>query len=102
LVYATGGAAFTRVGKSYCNHPTDKCYVNGDVAGGWITEGGTNTGWTAGGGIEIPLAPHASAKFEYLYASFGGLSFVNGPTRNDINFSEQVLRAGISFGFAGQ
>jgi outer membrane immunogenic protein len=102
LLYVTGGGAFTRVGKSYCNHPTDKCYVNGDVAGGWVTEGGTKTGWTAGGGVEIPLSPHASAKFEYLYANFGNLSFANGPVRNDISFSEQVLRAGISFGFAGQ
>jgi opacity protein-like surface antigen len=101
LLYATGGAAFTRVGKSYCNPAIDKCYINGDVGGGWITEGGLRTGWTAGGGIEIPLAPHASARVEYLYANFGGLSFANGPIRNDISFSEHVLRAGMSFGFSG-
>jgi outer membrane immunogenic protein len=64
--------------------------------------GETRTGWTAGGGIEIPLAPHASARVEYLYANFGSLSFANGPISNHINFSEQMLRAGISFGFAGQ
>ena len=101
LLYATGGAAFTRVGKSYCNSVIDKCYINGEVGGGWITEGGIRTGWTAGGGIEIPLAPHASARVEYLYANFGNLSFANGPIRNDIRFSEHVLRAGMSFGFSG-
>ncbi len=102
LLYATGGAAFAQVNKSYCNPPSHKCYIQatGDVVSdGWITEGGSKLGWTAGGGIEIPLAPRASAKFEYLYAQFGGLSFANGPIRNDVNFSEQSLRAGISFRF---
>ena len=43
LLYATGGAAFTRIGKSYCNPAIDKWYINGDVGGGWITEGGIRT-----------------------------------------------------------
>jgi opacity protein-like surface antigen len=104
LLYATGGAAFTRVGKSYCNSAgPNTCYDgNGDVSSGWVTEGGTSAGWTVGGGLEIPLAPHASAKFEYLYASFGTFNFANGPISNSINFSEQILRVGISFGFAGR
>jgi opacity protein-like surface antigen len=102
LLYATGGAAFTRIGKSYCNPAIDACFINGDVAGGWVTEGGTRTGRTAGAGFEVPLAPHASAKLEYLYTSFGTVSFANGAIRNDVTLNEQIVRGGISFGFAGR
>jgi outer membrane immunogenic protein len=101
LVYATGGAAFTRIEKSYCNHATDPCYVNGEVAGGWSAADGNRIGWTVGGGVAIPLAANASAKIEYLFANFGKFSFSNGRIGNDVTFFEQILRAGISFGFAG-
>jgi lipid A 3-O-deacylase len=102
LLYATGGAAFTRVAKGTCNHATDRCYINGEVADGWITEGGSRIGWTVGGGVEIPLAAHAAAKFEYLYADFGRIDFGNGRISNEVNFCEHILRAGISFGFDGR
>ena len=101
MPYVTGGAAFTRLARSYCNPATDNCFVDGDSGNGWVTEGGIKTGWTAGGGFEVPLAPHASAKIEYLYAKFGTISFANGPVLNEATLDQHVLRAGISFGFYG-
>ena len=100
LIYATGGAAFARVAKSYCE-PPGPCYTNGEIAAGWITEGGVRTGWTAGAGLETALAPGISTKAEYLYASFGKLSYFNGPIRNDLEFREHIFRAGINFYLVG-
>jgi opacity protein-like surface antigen len=100
LLYVTGGAAVRQAHKSWCNPATDACFAGpGDVAGGWVTEGGTKSGWIAGAGIEVPLAPHASARAEYLFADFGTFSFVNGPIRHDITSHQHILRAGLSFGY---
>ena len=35
----------------------------------------TNTGWTAGGGVEWLFAPHWSAKVEYLYVDLSSSEF---------------------------
>jgi opacity protein-like surface antigen len=99
MLYATGGAAVRQAHKSWCNPATDACFIAGDVAGGWVTTGGTKSGWIAGVGLEVPLAPHASARAEYLYADFGTFSFVNGPIRHDITSHQHILRAGLSFGY---
>jgi opacity protein-like surface antigen len=103
LLYATGGAAFAKVARSYCNPPASQyhCYVNGEVGGGWLTEQGIHSGWTAGAGYEIPLAAGIAFRLEYPYASFGRISFANGPIVNDVSFSEHLLRAGFSIGFSG-
>jgi lipid A 3-O-deacylase len=101
LIYATGGAAVARIARSYCQQPGNPCYINGDVAGGWVTEGGVRKGWTVGAGLESPLAPGISTRIEYLYADFGMLSYVNGPITNDLTFHEHILRAGINFHLAG-
>jgi outer membrane immunogenic protein len=54
LIYATGGAAFTRIEDS--------------AAGGGASVSQTigATGWTAGGGVEYTVAPQWSVKAEYL------------------------------------
>lgn len=51
LVYGTGGLAY------------------GQVKNDWFGASATNTGWTAGGGVEYAFTPNWSAKAEYLYTS---------------------------------
>lgn len=105
LLYATGGAAFAKIARSYCDPPGSgyQCYDasgNGHVGGGWLTEQGIQSGWTAGVGFEVPVAAGTAFRFEYLYASFGKISFANGPIVNDLSFSEHLVRAGFSIGFS--
>jgi opacity protein-like surface antigen len=99
LIYGTGGAAFSSIAKSFCQKAPLQCYVNGDVAGGWNTQKEVRSGWTAGAGIELPLARRVTVKFEYLYVNLGKLSFNNGAVTNEFTFSEQFLRAGMNFKF---
>ena len=103
LLFGTGGLAFSRIAKSYCTPVGPNiCYLDsGDIGGGWITEGGNSIGWTAGGGLAMPLASHVAAKIEYLYVNFGSFSFGSTLTANQIDFREHVLRVGISFRLTG-
>ena len=87
LFYATGGAAFASI------HGDSGVFYN-------TTE--TRTGWTAGAGIEKPLAPHWTVKLEYLYASFGAGSCVPlAPLTCALNQSAhvQMMRGGLNYWF---
>jgi opacity protein-like surface antigen len=101
LIYATGGAAFSRIANGYCLNASVQCYVrpNMDIGGGWSDQGAVRTGWTAGAGIELPLAARVTAKFEYLYVDFGRFGFTNGAVSNEISFSEHILRTGMNLKF---
>jgi outer membrane immunogenic protein len=90
LFYGTGGAAF------------------GDVqaaATGLPFASGTQTGWTAGAGIEWAFAPNWTGKVEYLYVDLGNFScpFTScGATGNiptTVTFTENIIRAGINYKF---
>ena len=98
LVYGTGGAALTRMANSYCASP---CYKNhadlANIIGGWLVQSDLRLGWTAGVGIELPLAPAVSAKFEYLYVDFGKIDFTNPVITNEqFTFTQQIIRAGMN------
>ena len=99
LIYATGGAAISRISNGYCPNASVQCYIRPaiDIGGGWSDQGAVRTGWTAGGGLEVPLARTVSAKFEYLYVDFGSFGFTNGAVSNEISFSEHILRTGLNF-----
>ena len=56
LFYITGGGAFTNI------KPSTGALPHG---------GGSEPGWTAGGGIEYAFTDNWTAKFEYLYAPQG-------------------------------
>jgi outer membrane immunogenic protein len=101
LIYATGGAAFSRIANGYCTNASVQCYIrpNMDIGGGWAEQGGVRSGWTAGGGIEIPLAARVTGKIEYLYVDFGRFGFNNGAVSNEISFSEHILRTGMNLKF---
>ncbi len=62
-------------------------------------------GWTAGGGVEAMIAPHWSAKVEYLYADLrNGLAFVDqfgGGAQVDqsVRMHVHIVRAGLNYRF---
>jgi high affinity Mn2+ porin len=58
-------------------------------------------GWAAGAGVEVPVAPHWTARLEYLFTDYGSSSvpFFAGAQRIDSDFSLQELRAGLNYQF---
>ena len=83
LFYATGGLAYGSI----------KTKINTNSFGGPVTQSfsHTNTGWTAGVGIETPftllglLGPNWTTKTEYLYVDLGSTSdnFLRGRCSGD-------------------
>jgi outer membrane immunogenic protein len=76
--------------------------------------GGSEAGWTAGGGVEYAFTDNWTAKFEYLYASFqsatcnaGSYSAGNaalaggfpGVAPATVSFHENIVRAGVNYKF---
>jgi outer membrane immunogenic protein len=69
LPYATGGFAWARTRLDY-SQPMDlvgSYYTN--ISDAHVAK--TRAGWAVGGGVEYLVAPHWSAKLEYLYMNFG-------------------------------
>jgi high affinity Mn2+ porin len=96
LYYATGGLAWTY----------DQLTRTQSVAGPAGAPSGTvetsfqgRTGWTAGGGVEAPIAPGWTGKFEYLYAQFGrnAVNFSQGGQAFSSDFSLQEVRFGLNY-----
>ncbi len=95
LFYVTGGGAFTNIKPS---------------TGALPYGGGSEPGWTAGGGIEYAFTDDWTAKFEYLYASFQsancnsgscsvGNAVVPGLAPATVSFNENIVRAGVNYKF---
>ena len=95
LVYGTGGAAFGNIQANFSNDPVSSA---------------TKAGWTAGAGVEVAVAPHWSAKAEYLFVDLGNGSCTpdcaivdaNGPPlipNVAVKFNESLFRAGINYKF---
>ena len=93
LVYGTGGAAFGNVQASYAALPFSSS---------------TQTGWTAGAGVEFAFTPNLTGKVEYLYVDLGnqscaaascGLSGGFGTLPTTVSLTENVVRAGINYKF---
>jgi outer membrane immunogenic protein len=63
LLYAKGGAAFTR----------DK-YSGNDGLGGTVSGTFNRTGWLAGGGVEWMFVPNWSVRAEYNHMGFGTIN----------------------------
>lgn len=101
LIYATGGAAFSRIANNFCPNASVQCFTgtNRDIGGGWSTQATVRSGWTAGAGVELPVAPTVTVKLEYLYVDFGTVTFNNGVFSNEVAFHEQILRGGMNFKF---
>jgi outer membrane immunogenic protein len=101
LFYATGGLAYgsikTKITTSSFPGPVTQSFSH------------TNTGWTAGAGIETPftllglVGPNWTTKTEYLYVDLGSSSdnFIIGatPVTATRSVTEHVFRTGINYHF---
>jgi high affinity Mn2+ porin len=92
LFYATGGFAWTYNQQSLTQNST----------GNSVTPFLWRLGWTAGAGVEvpIPMAPHWTARLEYLFTDYGINSktfFGTQPFNSD--FQLQELRLGLNYQF---
>jgi outer membrane immunogenic protein len=89
LLYATGGLAI------------------GELRG-WdaLTPASGNdwrAGWTVGAGVETVIAPHWTAKLEYLHVDLGNgqvFNIVPGIAES-VSFKADIVRAGINYKFGG-
>ncbi|MBB6307321.1 outer membrane protein [Xanthobacter tagetidis] len=70
LIYARGGAAWARQNDAFNTHPPHPQRLSAV---------GTNTGWTAGAGIEYALLPDLSVGLEYRHYAFGASDAVEAP-----------------------
>ena len=62
---------------------------------GGLGESKTLTGWTVGGGMEVGLTPHWSARVEYLFIDFGDRRYaLTGPGTVDLREGDQVTVTG--------
>ena len=87
LFYGTGGAAFANVQGG---------------AGALPFSSSTQTGWTAGAGVEYAFAPNWTAKVEYLFVDLANApcGFGNcGSATTTVSLNENVIRGGINFKF---
>ncbi len=91
LFYATGGFAWTY----------DQLALAQPAAGTTDMPLLWRLGWAAGVGVEAPVAPHWTARLEYLFADYGRSSvlFANAGQRFNSDFSPQELRAGLNYQF---
>jgi high affinity Mn2+ porin len=91
LFYATGGFAWSYNQLTLTNAATG----TSDMPFLW------RLGWTAGAGIETPIAPHWTARLEYLFTDYGNESvlFGNAGQRFTSDFPLQELRAGVNYQF---
>jgi high affinity Mn2+ porin len=89
LFYATGGFAWTYdrlTLTQLANGTTDMPFL-------W------RFGWAAGGGVETMIAPHWSARVEYLFADYGAASvtFPSTGQRFNSDFLVSELRLGLNY-----
>lgn len=91
LFYATGGLAY-----SY-----DQLNLTQIATGNNETVNLWRLGYAVGAGVEVPVAPHWTAKLEYLFTDYGH-STVTFPAVGQpftSNLSIQELRAGVNYHF---
>ncbi len=93
LFYATGGFAWTY----------DQLTLTQSATGANGSPFLWRLGWAAGAGVEVPVAPHWTARLEYLFTDYGisSVTFLGGAQRIDSDFSLQELRAGLNYQFGG-
>ena len=93
LFYATGGFAWSYDQQSLTQAATG----NTEQPFLW------RLGWTAGGGIETPIAPHWTARLEYLFIDYGSTTwrYFGGaqPVNSDLKLNE--ARFGLNYQFSG-
>jgi outer membrane immunogenic protein len=91
LPYATLGGAYGNV----------KATTSIPILGLSTASEQTQLGWTAGIGIEYAMMGNWTAKLEYLYVDLGSFNAAPSPLVNNVTFTENILRAGLNYKFAG-
>lgn len=91
LFYATGGFAWAYSQQTLTNLTTGAA----EAPFVW------RLGWTVGGGVETPIAPHWTAKLEYLFSDYGRQTyqFTGGAQPFTSDFLLQQVRAGVNYQF---
>jgi len=91
LFYATGGFAWTYDQQSLTQISTG----NSETPFLW------RLGWAAGAGVEIPVAPHWTARLEYLFTDYGRSvqPFFGGVQPVNSDFALHELRLGLNYQF---
>lgn len=102
LLFGTGGLAYGD--------------INSGAAGGGVTpiyDSSIVPGWTVGGGLELAMSHHWTAKVEYLYVrladgactsgncgyNFDVNTFTLSPAGDTVKFSASLVRFGINYKF---
>jgi high affinity Mn2+ porin len=91
LFYATGGFAWTY----------DRLTLSQLGIGATESPFLWRLGFAAGAGVEAPIAPHWTARLEYLLTDYGnsGTTFFAGAQRINSDFMLQEIRAGLNYQF---
>ena len=91
LFYATGGFAWAY----------DQLRLTQAASGASASPFLWRFGWAAGAGVEVPVAPHWTARLEYLFTDYGvgSVTFPATGQRFSSDFSLQELRAGLNYRF---
>lgn len=95
LFYVTGGFswAYDQFSRTTLNPGPAGTAIPGDVATALVAR----TGWTFGGGVETPVAPHWSATLEYLYSKFADIAVPLGGQIFTSNLSTQQIKVGLNY-----
>ena len=115
LLYATGGVAYGRVEQNL-TVTGDTFFAAGPSVAASFSQ--TKVGWTAGAGIETPVAPRWTLKAEYLYVDLGSFNnafstplsaLAMGPgnfapattavTTSSAYLHEHIIRLGVNYHF---
>jgi outer membrane immunogenic protein len=94
FVYGTGGVAWVGAQMKVCDNFFQPLLCE--------SQSTTRTGWTAGAGIEVSLAPNWSLKAEYLFADFGNTFFASQNedfNNRNVYFNDNLLRIGLNYRF---
>jgi high affinity Mn2+ porin len=93
LLYGTGGLAWTY----------DQQLLTQISTGNTVTPSLWRLGWVAGAGVETPIAPHWTARLEYLYTDYGKTTtnFFGSLQPVASDFRLQELRLGVNYKFGG-
>ena len=91
LFYATGGFAWTYDQLTLTQHATG----NSEMPFLW------RFGWAAGAGVEAPVAPHWTARLEYLFTDYGNrtVAFANNAQLFTSDFKLNQILAGVTYHF---
>jgi high affinity Mn2+ porin len=91
LFYATGGFAWTY------NQQTLTNFATGATESPFVWR----LGWAVGAGVEAPIAPHWTARLEYLFVDYGNKTypFSAGAQPFASDFLLQEVRAGVNYQF---